>query len=271
MKAQNTIVWILLAGFAAAPTAYAKSKKKAAQAQQQTQPADTTTPATSGQSDKLDVSDLENKYWAPKDTDFSVVQNRTYTKEHKIFISGEFGPDITGGNYLTGNQVALTGNYFFNERYGAQLMFQHSFLHTNAAYSDLLGKGGMANYGAMQNQYMLGFNWVPFYSKMSFLGKKILYFDMAITPTVGLTHYQQQVQTGNQGQDALTYGFDITQYYFFSSHWAFRFDYRNQWWDDKLVKNADNPVGTAGSAVRTSLEHEMIFLFGFTYYFGLGH
>ena len=37
--------------------------------------------------DKVDISDLEQKYWAPKDTDFSVVQNRTYTKEKRFTFS----------------------------------------------------------------------------------------------------------------------------------------------------------------------------------------
>jgi hypothetical protein len=34
----------------------------------------------SGASEKVDVTDLEKKYWASKDTDFSVVQNRVYSK-----------------------------------------------------------------------------------------------------------------------------------------------------------------------------------------------
>ena len=270
MKAQNKLVWILLAGIATAPTAFAKSKKADQQPAAPAADAGAPAAAPNSPSEKLDVSDLENKYWAPKDTDFSVVQNRTFTKEHKVFVSAQYGPDITGGNYLSGNQMAFSGNYFFNERYGAQLTYQHSFLNPNAAVGDLQGAGGKPNFGIMQNQYMLGFNWVPFYSKMSFLGKKILYFDMAITPTIGMTHYQQRVVTGDQSQDAFTYGFDITQYYFFSSHWAFRFDYRNQWWNEKVVHNDTTGPG-AGAPIKTNMDHEMIFLFGITYYFGFGH
>src|SRR5687768_17351365 len=36
------------------------------------------------ESEKLDIQGLEEKYWAPKDTDFSVVQNRTYTKAKRF-------------------------------------------------------------------------------------------------------------------------------------------------------------------------------------------
>jgi outer membrane beta-barrel protein len=220
-------------------------------------------------SEKLDVTDLENKYWAPKDTDFSVVQNRTFTKEHKWFVSAQFGPDLTGGNYLAGNDVGATLNYFMSERYGFQAMYMSSFLHPNSAVGDLVSANGFPNFGIMQNYYGVGFNWVPFYSKMSFLGQKILYFDMAITPTIGMTHYQPQMDTGNKGQIAITYGFDVTQYYFFTTHFAFRLDLKNQWWDEKVVRFAtDVGKGNVGDPVRTQLDREMIFLLGFTYYFG---
>ncbi|MEO0335372.1 MAG: hypothetical protein AAF202_03205, partial [Pseudomonadota bacterium] len=41
--------------------------------------------------DRVDISDLENKYWAPKDTDFKVVQNRLYTKEKRFSLSTGIG------------------------------------------------------------------------------------------------------------------------------------------------------------------------------------
>ncbi len=228
---------------------------------------------SSPSSDKLDVTDLENKYWAPKDTDFSVVQNRTCDlKDHKIFLSLQFGPDLSTGNYVEGNHIGLTGNYFFSERYGLQLTYLDSALHPNRAVGDLANANGYPNFGIMQNYYGLGFNWVPFYSKMSFLGKKILYFDMAITPTIGMTQYDQQMFTGNAGQSSFTYGFDITQYYFFTSHFAFRVDLKNQWWNEKVVQYVTNAAQghNTGDPLKTQLDRDMIFLFGFTWYFGFG-
>jgi outer membrane beta-barrel protein len=270
MKAQSTLVWILLAGFAAAPTAYAKSKKSTdTSAAPAAAPTDPNAPATNTPNEKLDVSDLENKYWAPKDTDFSVVQNRTFTKENKWFVSGEFGPDISGGNYTAGNHLGVDLGYFWSERYGVQATYLSSYLHNNSVVGDLIGKGGYPNYGIMQDYYGLGFSWVPFYSKMSFLGKKILYFDMAITPTIGITDYDQQsVTLGPKGQSAFTYGFDITQYYFFTSHFAFRIDLKNQWYNEDVIQSFSGSA-PAGSSIKTNTDREMIFLFGFTYYFGL--
>src|SRR5665213_1134217 len=161
---------------------------------------------------KVDISDLENKYWAPKDTDFSVVQNRTYTKEKRFFFSAQYGIPASD-NYNTGAFYGFTGNYFFTERQGIQLQYVKADLHPNSAISDFSSFGGSGvypNHGAMKNYYSVGYNFVPFYSKMSLMGKKIIYFDMAITPTLGNTTYEQIEKSGNGSENALTYGLDIT-------------------------------------------------------------
>jgi outer membrane beta-barrel protein len=263
MRTQNAIIlaavtlWLM-------PTAFADSATP--KKQQQQAPADAASPAP----EKVDVSDLENKYWAPKDTDFSVVQNRTFTKEHKLFLSLEFGPDISPTNYVNGNQVGFNANYFLNERYGFQFTYLDSALHPNGSYGTIVGEGGHPDFGIMQNYMGVGFDWVPFYSKMSFLGKKILYFDMAITPTIGFTKYNQQTVNGDDGKEAFTYGIDITQYYFFTDHFAIRADLKNQWYNEDVVKYQGDGITATGQGLHSQSDREMIFLIGFTYYFGLG-
>ena len=44
------------------------------------QPGDNSSNDQQRGSDKLDIKKLEQKYWAAKDDDFSVVQNRRYVK-----------------------------------------------------------------------------------------------------------------------------------------------------------------------------------------------
>ncbi len=101
---------------------------------------------------------------------------------------------------------------------------------------------------------------------MSFVGKKILYFDMSITPTLGVTKYDQLTfNQGNKSQDAFTYGIDITQYYFFTNHFAIRADLKNQWYTEKLVNYAGVDQG---AYKRSQSDREMIFLLGFSFYFG---
>ncbi len=68
--------------------------------------------------EKLDITDLEQKYWAPKDTDFSVVQNRTYTKAGRVALSLS-GP-IVNDPFSSGYNPSVKVNYYFSERYGVE-------------------------------------------------------------------------------------------------------------------------------------------------------
>jgi outer membrane beta-barrel protein len=250
---------------------YAQGKKsKATPAKQPAVSAATAVPTTGDKKadEKVDISDLENKYWAPKDTDFSVVQNRTYTKEKRFFLSLEYGIPVSD-SYSTGNLYGFTGNYYFNERHGIQLQYIRADLHPNSAVSDLanFASGVYANHGRMTNYYSLGYNFVPFYSKMSFMGKKIIYFDMAITPTLGNTTYTQLKKNGNSDVSALTYGFDVTQYFFFTNYLAARVDWKNQWYSQKVVRYQSDVYGSEGAALNTKTIHDSLLLFGFTFFY----
>ena len=75
---------------------------------------------------------------------------------------------------------------------------------------------------------------MPLYAKVSLLGKKIIYFDMAITPTLGITKYDGQTNAGPHSESGFGYGLDLTQWYFFSKHFALRVDFRNRWFREKL-------------------------------------
>lgn len=268
MKAQSIIV-LVCTTITWSNVAFAKKAKDDAKVDTSGVEAPAAAPAVPGQpgSEKLDVTDLENKYWAPKDTDFSVVQNRTYTKEKKFFLSLQYGPDLNQ-TYLDGYQLGANVNYFWSERMGLQFTYLKSFLRSNRVLGDLATYGGgiQPDHGIMTSYYGVGFNWVPFYSKMSFLGKKILYFDMAITPTIGITNYDQLTDQDKTSQSAFTYGFDITQYYFFTDHFAFRADLKNQWYDEKIVGYSTQTQ--RGVYKRTQNDREMCFLLGFSFYFG---
>lgn len=245
--------------------AFAADKKPAAQ------PAAPATKAEKAADEKVDISDLENKYWAPKDTDFSVVQNRTYTKDHRFFASLQYGLPISD-SYSEGSLIGVTGNYFLSERHGLQLTYLKASMKPNQAISDFqnISTGVYPDHGHMNWYGGAAYNFVPFYSKMSFMGKRIIYFDMAVSPTLGMTNYEQLKQHGDSDQSALTYGFDVTQYFFFSNHWAFRLDWKNQWYSQKVVKYHDTSVPTPskeGDPASTKLIHDSLLLFGATFFF----
>src|SRR4051794_14929352 len=92
---KNRLVMSLIMVLGTQAGAETKSAKGSAPAAAPaTAPAKGGAPAANADDKKVDISDLENKYWAPKDTDFSVVQNRTYSKDHKFIASLQYGIPI---------------------------------------------------------------------------------------------------------------------------------------------------------------------------------
>jgi outer membrane beta-barrel protein len=239
-------------------TAFAQGPKKSA------------TAPSAKKDGKVDISDLENKYWAPKDTDFSVVQNRTYTKEGRFFLTLDYGRPIND-QWSTGSVYGGTLNYFWSERLGLQATYLKADLTNNDANDFLAtnyGSGVRPDFNRLNSYYGLGFNIVPFYAKMSFWGKKIIYFDMAITPTVGMTKYDQVIQTGNQSKTAFTYGVDISQFFFFTNYFAIRADLKSHWSSQDVVRYHGNGSSTfTGEKVKTTTNLDSLFLIGLTFFY----
>lgn len=220
-------------------------------------------PAKPG-SEKLDIQELEQKYWAPKDTDFSVVQNRTYSKAKRVAASLLYGP-VVNDPFNSGFTAALNVNYYFDERYGVELMYQASNLKDSDDVDNFrtLSLGGTRpDFNRDLGFYGVGFNWVPFYAKMSFLGQKIIYFDMQFTPLLGMTSFEQQSDTISPKKSAFAYGVDVTQYFFFSKNFAVRVNLHNRFYKADILKYSDGTVHHKGQNTTTTM-----FLMGMTYFF----
>jgi outer membrane beta-barrel protein len=286
MQARNTTVnsiaifaVALLAAFAVGANAQPKAKGAAgkvspAAGSATSTPAPAPSPTSPGaaklKDDKVDVSDLENKYWAPKDTDFSVVQNRTYTKEKRWFATLHYGP-IINDKYSDGYVPGLSVNYFLSERLGFQATYMKADLHDSNMVTSFreVATGARPDFNRFTDYYGVGVSFVPFYAKMSLMGRKIMYFDMAITPTIGMTGYDQQTDDGNRSQSSMTYGIDITQYFFLKNWFAIRADVKNQWNSEDVLKyRGVTPPDLTGTKVRTeSQHHNTFFLLGLTFFY----
>lgn len=216
-------------------------------------------------SDKLDISGLEDKYWAPKDTDFTVVQNRTFSKDKKYGISLLAGP-VINDNFSEGIDVSLTANYFFSERHGIELSYIHSDMkdnQTTTAFKETIASGsGITPDHSKTSSYIgIGYNFVPIYSKVSFLDRKILYFDMAVTPTLGIVKYDQQLrpdQGSVKSKTSISFGFDITQYLFINKYIALRADIKNRWYKEELLNFR------TGNKIKNQTTQATVFLIGAT-------
>lgn len=218
--------------------------------------------APSPDSDKVDVSDLERKYWASKDTDFSVVQNRLYSKAGRFALSAQYG-NLINDPWSDGPGFSGSLAYYFSERLGLEGHYQVINSVDNEATKSLKqNQGGAPNHSKLVGYQGVSLNWVPFYAKMSVLNSQIIYFDMAISPGLGVTQYEQQRVTGSHvGQSAPTFSLDVTQSFFFSKYFAFRVDFRNRWFQEEKIRFQ------TGEKIGTDLSQTSQLLFGLTFFY----
>jgi outer membrane beta-barrel protein len=239
-------------------TAQASAQSKKAKAPEA--PAQAAAPAANP--DKVDVTDIENKYWASKDTDFSVVQNRLFPKANRFSLSATVGP-VIGNSTNEGNVYGLDATYYSSERWGYALTYQtedlknsdltESFITSNAATPDFNRPKGF--YGA-------SVIFVPIYAKASVLNTSIMYFDFSVAGGLGMQTYEQQLQEGNKKKTAVAATVDFTQQFFFSNHFAVRADYRHRFYKEEVAKWRTN-----ARVLNNKSAHDQILSFGVTFFF----
>lgn len=205
-------------------------------------------------SDKLDIKKLEQKYWAAKDDDFSVVQNRRYVKADRFYLSAAAGIPFNDP-YSEGSIVGASLGYFFNERWGLEASYQSYDLKRNDAVSQFESTYGvMPNHNVLKANYFLSGTWVPFYAKMSVVDKAIIYFDMGLSFGIGNLEYEIAQKEGNLTENTMAYRLGIFQQIFFSEHFAIRADLVNTWSDQKKMRfyapGTPIPGGTTGPGDR---------------------
>jgi len=216
------------------------------------------------ESDKVDINKLEQKYWSAKDDDFTVVQNRAYTKANRFYLSLTTGVPFNDP-YSTGNINAAELGYYFSERLGVNLYYAKGNMRDNDATDQFEERFGVyPDNNKFAGTQVLSATFVPFYAKMSFLDKKIIYFDMGFSLGLGTTDYIIKKQEGDENKNAMTYQFGVTQQIFFTNHFALRVDLMNRWTDQKKMKfKTDAPDRDQGSKV----VNDSSLLMGLTYWF----
>lgn len=186
--------------------------------------------------DKLDIKKLEQKYWAAKDDDFSVVQNRHYTKAERYYLTLSGGVPINDP-FGTGSITSLQLGYFFNERWGVDFSYTKADMKNNDNTKQFIDENGVApNYNFFDSSKMVSVTYVPLYAKMSFLDKSIIYFDMGISLGLGTTDYIIKKEDGDESKNAMSYQIGINQQIFFSEHFAVRMDFINKFTNEDRFK-----------------------------------
>ncbi len=233
-----------------------------ANAQGPVAPAKPVTPPSQG--DKVKVDDLEGRYWTPKDQDYGVVQSRKYSKAKSVSGALSYGSQLND-SWSDGPTLSGSVGYYFSERYGVELQYLNIASKDNKATSNLKSQGGTPNHNKMKAFYGAAFNWVPFYAKMSFLNSSIIYFDMSISPVIGMTNYEQQIETGLVSKTTPTLGLDISQHFFLSKYFAFRMDYKTRFYQEDVASYRTS--GASARPTETQTAFTSFLLFGVNFYY----
>lgn len=213
-------------------------------------------------SDKVDIQNLEKKYWAAKDDDFSVVQNRTYSKIKRYYLNLSWGFPFNDP-FSTGDILQADLGYYFNETYGVSATYTDGNFRNNDTVSEFIKRyGNYPDNNKFRSSTMINAIYVPFYAKMSVLEKTIVYFDMGISAGIGQTNYLIVRENGDSEQTATSYQLTVFQQIFFSEHFAFRFDMTNKWTTEERKTYRLNSTSKLGD--KTINDTSM--LFGITYW-----
>ncbi len=185
-------------------------------------------------SDKLDVKALEQKYWAAKDDDFSVVQNRAFSKAKRFYGTAHLGQTINDP-YYTGSYLGASVGYFFNETWGLEGTYLTTNFSDSRSFKDITSLGGGPKVNEAKGKAVISGLWFPIYAKMSVMDKKIIHFDMGLSFGVGHFDYERKYYVGTSptGQEksekasALGYSLGITQQFYFNRLAAIKVDFVN--------------------------------------------
>jgi outer membrane beta-barrel protein len=217
-------------------------------------------------SDKVDLKKLEDKYWSAKDEDYGVIQNRTYAKAEKFYVSLVTGTLINDPFAQAKPMGAMLG-YYFSEDFGVELSYINHDAKKNETVQKLnsVNVAVSPNYNLVKNSIAASASYTPFYAKMAFMNKSIMYFDMGFTAGVGMTTYDQ-VSTPSQGaaekftsQSTPHFELGFMQQLFISKHVAFRLDLKNTFYSQKVVPYQSNFNTTTGEETKSSNDTTLTF------------
>ncbi|MBL7669530.1 MAG: outer membrane beta-barrel domain-containing protein [Bdellovibrionaceae bacterium] len=201
-------------------------------------------PETKGQtteSEKLDVQKLEQKYWSAKDDDFSVVQNRAFPKEKRWYLNLSYGMPLNDP-FSAGVIIGTNLGYYWSERWGMEFNYRKASFHDNETTATFVAeKSVYPDVNRFQAQKVLNVTWVPLYAKMSWLDRKIIYFDMGLQLGVGQTEYQIVRDGGNEKNTGMTTTLNLMQHFFFTERLALRIDFTNTWTTESRARYYTSP------------------------------
>lgn len=217
-------------------------------------------------SDKVDLKKLEDKYWSAKDDDYGVIQNRTFSKSGKFYGSLVYGT-LINDPYATSKALGGMVGYYFSEDFGIEGSYLNydSKKNENVEKLNNINFNVSPNYNLIRNAIALSATYTPFYAKMAFMNKSIMYFDMGFTLGAGMTTYEQ-VQSAGVGlgdqfvsKSAPHIEVGIMQQLFVTKNVAFRLDLKNSFYTQEVAPYQINLNSSAAREDKSSNDTTLTF------------
>lgn len=217
-------------------------------------------------SDKVDLKKLEDKYWSAKDEDYGVVQNRTYSKAGKFYGSIVAGT-LINDPFAKAKPTGAMFGYYFSEDFGVELSYLNHDAKRNENVETLANQSYNVapNYNLVKKAITASATYTPFYAKMTFMNKSILYFDMGFTAGVGTTSYDQVTKASMNDPEVFTsktgqhFELGFMQQMFVSKNVAFRLDYKNTFYKSKIATYQSNTIQGAAQTDKSANDTTLTF------------
>ncbi len=202
----------------------------ASEVKEQSRPAESKdAPPPEADMEQVNVEGIKERYWARgNEAELGVVQNRTYSKTHKLEL-GLLGGVAFSDPFLTVKYYGLDFGYHLSEFVSLHLLFmRYGVGSSNALLEFERAQGATTNTNIPS--YYLGseLDASILYGKLSVLGKSIIYYDLHLLGGVGAT----KTETGNY----VTPSLGIGQRFYLSKITSLRIDYRLQYYSENIVE-----------------------------------
>jgi outer membrane beta-barrel protein len=206
----------------------AGSQDKKAQPSPEAAPsaADAKAASASDESEKVNVENIKEKYWARGDeSELGVVQNRLYSKQQKWEL-GVFGGFLTSDPFLAVKSAGASVGFHFSEVWGLHVMGWKAFSSPSSALDALREGGKEANtnppgwYAGSEVSASI------LYGKLSLLGKKIIYYDLHLLGGAGVTN----TESGTY----LTPSLGLGQQIYINKFTSLKLDYRLMYYNETI-------------------------------------
>ena len=218
-----------------------------------------------GKAERVNVENIKQKYWARgEESELGVVQNRLYSKEHKIELSGFYG-FLGSDPFLNTSAVGGSIGFHLSEYLSLSVMGWKSYANPSSAFEGFTqnlqaakGVPAVPDTNFPKSYYGGEVGWNLLYGKLSVLGKAIIYYDLHLLGGLGVT----STESGNN----LTPHIGLGQQVFLSKLISLRVDYRLMRYNETLINkaNGSNTLGDNRVNWTNAITVGVSLLFGFS-------